>query len=1160
MAKLESYLRELWAARATGEAVRETSFYPALSNLLNAVGAELKPRVRAVINLRNRGAGLPDGGLFTARQLRSGGEEALGDPATFGGQQPERGVIEVKGAGEDVRAVAAGEQVGRYLRHYGQVLVTNLREFLLVAREPTGAARFLESYALAEDEAEFWRRAEHPRALGQEHEARLVEYLKRVMLAAAPLDAPEALAWFLASYARDARERVAREPAGLQSLRSVREALEQALGLRFEGEQGEQFFRSTLVQTLFYGVFSAWVLWSKSPEAARRERFDWRRAAYMLRVPAIQTIFEQVVTPTNVRGLGLEEVLDRTADTLNRVETERFFERFEREHAVQYFYEPFLEAFDPELRKHLGVWYTPGEIVRYMVERTDRCLREELGIADGLADGRVYVLDPCCGTGAYLVEVLRRIKRTLDEQGGDALAADDLKRAARERVFGFEILPAPFVVAHLQLGLLLQTEGAPLAGSERVGVYLTNALTGWEPPAEPKKQLPFAFHALEEERDAAEHVKRDAPILVVIGNPPYNAFAGTSTEQEGDLVDAYKQGLISEWGIKKFNLDDLYVRFFRLAERRIAEQTGQGVVCFISNFSYLSDPSFVVMRRRFLGEFDRLWFDSLNGDSRETGKLTPDGKPDPSVFSTQYNREGIRVGTAVGLLARKEKRDERPEVRTRELWGVTKREDLLNSLDAEDFDAQYTLANPDATNRYSFRPSNVSAAYLTWAKIDELSSREPFNGPIERRGNSLVVFPTEKEKLNKLKLYLDPEVTDKEVAVIEPRFMKSSGEFKAEKARTKLKGNVEFDESKIVRYPFKPFDVRLAYLDPQIQPLFSRPSPELLEHRLKGNRFLVVRETSVIETTSPPFYFSSLVCDYHTLAVEAKHVPFLMKTSSSAKGEDKKQPSLLGQADAANETVANLSPRARAYLSALGVLNVDADEEEAALVWYHALAVGYSPAYLAENADGIRSDFPRVPLPATREGLEESAALGRRVAQLLDTEQAVPGVTGGQIRPELRTVAVLRRADGPGALNPREGELELRAGWGHKGRGEVVMPGKGRTRARDYTAEERAGVGEGAAALGAETLDVFLNDAACWSNVPARVWDFHVGGYQVIKKWLSYRELEILGRSLTPEEAREVMQTARRIAALLLLEPELDANYERAKAGGYRWKEATATA
>jgi predicted helicase len=150
-----------------------------------------------------------------------------------------------------------------------------------------------------------------------------------------------------------------------------------------------------------------------------------------------------------MESMDLNEVLDWAAATLNRVERGKFFDTFEERHAVQYFYEPFLEAFDPELRKDLGVWYTPTEIVDYMVERVDRVLREELALPDGLADPNVYVLDPCCGTGAYLVSVLNRIAETLRQKGGDALLAQDLKEAAINRVFGFEILPAPFVVAHL---------------------------------------------------------------------------------------------------------------------------------------------------------------------------------------------------------------------------------------------------------------------------------------------------------------------------------------------------------------------------------------------------------------------------------------------------------------------------------------------------------------------------------------------------------------------------------------------------------------------------------------------------------------------------------------------------------------------------------------
>jgi predicted helicase len=220
------------------------------------------------------------------------------------------------------------------------------------------------------------------------------------------------------------------------------------------------------------------VLWHKE-SSNRQDKFDWRTAAYYLRVPMIQALFYQVSDPRKLMALELVEVLDWTGAVLNRVRRGEFFARFEEAQAVQYFYEPFLQAFDPQLRKKLGVWYTLPEIVQYMVARVDTVLREELEIEDGLANPDVYILDPCCGTGAYLVEVINCIANTLEEKGEGALAMDDVREAATKRVFGFEILTAPFVVAHLQLGLALPNLGVPLSDEkERVGVYLTNALTG----------------------------------------------------------------------------------------------------------------------------------------------------------------------------------------------------------------------------------------------------------------------------------------------------------------------------------------------------------------------------------------------------------------------------------------------------------------------------------------------------------------------------------------------------------------------------------------------------------------------------------------------------------------------------------------------------------
>ena len=216
-----------------------------------------------------------------------------------------------------------------------------------------------------------------------------------------------------------------------------------------------------------------------------------------------------------------------------------------------------------------------------------------------------------------------------------------------------------------------------------------------------------------------------------------------------------------------------------------------------------------------------------------------------------------------------------------------------------------------------------------------------------------------------------------------------------------------------------------------------------------------------------------------------------------------------------------------AYLTGIGAGPED--------LFYHALAVLHAPAYRTENAGALRQDWPRIPLPATKDALLASAALGRQVAALLDTETPVAGVTAGKISDDLKAVAVFTRTDGR-PVNPDAGDLELTAGWGHAGKGGVTMPGRGKI-------EETLNAQRSTLNAQVNAVDVYLNDATCWRNVPVPVWEYTIGGYQVIKKWLSYREKPLLGRGLTIAEVRYVTETARRIAALLALQAELDGNY-----------------
>lgn len=787
-----------------------------------------------------------------------------------------------------------------------------------------------------------------------------------------------------------------------------------------------------------------------------------------------------------------------------------------------------LPALD-DLRKALGVWYTPPEIVRYMVARVDAVLRSELGLADGLADENVMVLDPCCGTGAYLVETLRHIEATLRSRGDDALLAQQVKRAATQRVFGFEILPAPFVVAHLQLGMQLQQLGAPLVATthERAGVYLTNALTGWEPREGDKQRLPIS--ELEAERDAAAHIKRATPILVVLGNPPYNGFAGVAVEEERTLTTAYRTTKRAP-APQGQGLNDLYVRFFRMAERRIVEETGRGVVCFISNYSWLDGFSYTGMRERYLDVFDRIWIDNLHGD-RVISEYAPDGRTSETIFAMQGTSPGIKLGTSIAMLVRKLQHDpaEGATILYRDIEdakAADRRAALLSSLNAPDYDQHYIPLTPELKLGLPLKPREVNQAYLAWPKLPDLF---PVSFPGIQTSRDDVVVDIDRDRLEaRMRQYFDPAISHETMRRIAPGAMEDSARFNAVATRDHLLLR-RFLPNNIVHYYYRPFDMRWLYWEPETKLLDEKRS-EYFPHVFSGNMWIGLAQRYRHEF-DPPMLATQYACR-HIIERGANLFPLFLKPEEKERG--------LFDGVPTTAPLLNLSDIAQAYLTKVGALPPD--------LFLHAVAILHAPQYRAENGGALRQDWPRIPLPATGEQLRASAALGRRVAALLDVAQAAEGL-GSE---PLRGLGVMARVGG-GQLQPEE--LAMRVGWGHRGENGVTMPGKGRAILRDRTPAEAEAIATGAAALGlapdvadaclgAQTYDIFLNDTAFWRNVPERVWDYTIGGYQVIKKWLSYREAAVLGRPLTLDEAaRDVPGMVRRIAALLLLGPALDANY-----------------
>jgi hypothetical protein len=1145
------YLHELYLI--SGVSVPETSGYPALSKLLNAVGDSLKPKITAVIHPSNNGAGIPDGGLFSAKELKKHGPDS---PALFQ-LKPERGVIEVKALDADLSSFESSPQVRNYLEHYGQILLTNYRSFALWSWRG-GKAVAGERYSIAPSAKEFWDKThtvrndpKHP-----EHE-RLWQFLRRALLSTARIATPQDLALYLASYAREARARIEIAPMG--TLEPVKKALSDALGVRFEGEKGVHFFQSTLIQTLFYGIFSAWVLWHEE-HSKTTDRFQWRLSAQYLGLPILRTLFVQLAgDPKKVRALDLEEVLDWTEDCLARVDRASFFARYDMGDAVQYFYEPFLAEFDPELRKDFGVWYTPPEIVRYMVGSVDKALRENFHLADGLADPSVIVLDPCCGTGAYLVETLKLIRRRLVEGYGESQAGLKIKEVAKHRLYGFELLPAPYVVSHLQIDLMLTRWGAALdhEQDERAGVFLTNALTGWVPIKSPK-DLPFSEFTAE--RDAADHVKQKEQILVILGNPPYDGYAGMAVEEERALSEAYRDTKEAPKPQGQ-GLNDLYIRFFRMAERRIAEGVPQsddpkpgpprddakGIICFISNYSWLDGLSHTGMRERFMEVFDTIHIACLNGDKYKTGKKTPDGQPDPSVFSTEKNREGIQVGTAIALLERRPDNAKRQpigetyspnaELGFRHWWGKDKRAELEASLEQS---VKEEYLNPWLQLGLPFVPIGVRADYEAWHELPELLGKF-FAGCQTKRDDFVVAI--EKEELeHRLADYFDKSKSDAEIKRRYPRVMEKTARFDPAATRAHLVTRGILKDN-VVKYAYRPFDVRWVYWEPETR-LLGEKSPDLFPHA-KDRNWMLVSQAKPRREWSPPVMIRQMG-NLDLFDRGASCFPLLVYPDSDV-ATDQAHPDLFAPAKPSGPQP-NLTAFAREYLADLKCGAED--------LFFHIVAVLHAPLYREENAGALRQDWPRVPLPKTAKVLQAGAALGRQIAALLDPETPVEGVTTLQVHPDLKGLGELAvkegSADTPVRIEPTGGEaaknkkagksahaplkakqaltpdLAIAARWGYAGQGGVTMPGPGKV-----TTGTR---GEG-------YLDIHLNATTRWKDVPEPVWNYTLGGYQVLKKWLSYRESALLARPLTPDEAQHFTHHARRIASILALHEKLDAHY-----------------
>ncbi|MBX3499239.1 MAG: N-6 DNA methylase [Alphaproteobacteria bacterium] len=1139
----------------------EATFYPAIRSLLSSI---LDQR-RLPFEVRTNTSEAKQGGTDMP-------DFVLGDKAAFVGVYGEvkRATVPL----DDLAASAEqNDQIGRYLARTGVVLLCNVRSFGLLACAPGYERRLATTVPPSSREliksVDLWSAVSGSKTKNKVDEsalATLVEIVERSITDYAPIADPADLAKVLARQARDAKDAL---PEDLKPVQSLLDDYRGALGLAFsiDDPKGDRFFRSSLVQTAFYSVFAAWVLWDR--DAPADASFTIEEAAQHLAIPFLSALLHDLRHPQRSKWLGLDAQLGRAIATLNRVDRKLFrarmtFPALDEQTAVAaitYFYEPFLEAFDPQLREDLGVWYTPPEIVQYQVGRVHYLLKSELGRPLGLADPDVYVLDPCCGTGAYLLEVARCIAAELKASGDESTVGLELTRAFQSRIIGFEILTAPFAIAQLQLHMLLRSLGAQPREDKRLAVYLTNALSGWNAADDIKLHFP----EMRQEYDASRSVKRNARIIVILGNPPYDRFAGAAQSEEKELVAHYKgiklvvdrnrkdgtikrdefgapqmkqQGkglLYLEYGVRKSLLDDLYIRFLRLAEQRIGEAADYGIVSFISNSSYLTGRSHPLMRRSLLSNFHEAWIDNLNGDKYRTGKLIPQGLPgggsaDQSVFTTALDPRGIQPGTAIVTWIKRPaakvhnapttpKKNGIATLRYRDFWGLaaSKRRQLVTSLPTGDGPAgssipSYSQITSTVEARWRLAPRTVEGGFEAWPALDELFPLS-LQGVNHNRGYEGSIVDTNAEDLRKrVQEYFSAETFD-EAKQTSPEIATERARYNPENAWRKLKSEGHYRAESIVSFLTFPFDQRFIYYADQHKWL-NEARPDLFDCVGENEFFITVPEPRKVSEALP--VYSTVLMNHHVHERGSAAFPAEVVVLADRNANIHEQ---------AWRTLQH-------HFGLEGLRRDDAARRLVRRLFRLAFAVMHAPAYQREHASALASDWAHLPVPKEKPLFDSLADAGERVARLIDANRDAADIIEAVLGKERSTaLGGLHLIDG-GQVKPTDLRVTVTY-WGG---------GKGRWKPRPFLSTEQA-----LGAWGERTGDLFINETTFFANVPEAVWTYQVGGYPVLKKWLGYRQADRrAGAPLSNDERRWFRTIIQRIAALLALGPELDRLYQDA--------------
>ena len=848
------------------------------------------------------------------------------------------GYIEAEKFGTDLDALTghAREQNARFIENLDNFVLTNFVDFRLYTE---GELRTSASLSI-----------ENGRARLQEEVHALETLLNRFFGAdALNITTPEVLAMHLARRTRELQIQIATAVADEENtlFRMFETFQEHLLATLTPAD-----FADMYAQTLAYGMFAArYTL----PNATNFSR-STAATALPRSNPFLRRLFYQVASPELDTSIGW--ILDEIATLLRSVSTDMLRTAFDaRTHAedpVIHFYETFLAAYDARRRVDRGVYYTPQPIIAYIVRSVDALLKKELNKRDGLADTDTLILDPATGTGGFLMEVLNHIRQHVIETDGSAAWAPYVNTSLVERLFGFELLVAPYTIAHLNLSRFLQAHGWTEMDTERIHVYLTNTL---EEAVEREGHIFEEF--LTDEANAAVSVKRDLPILVIVGNPPYpenSANPSRNSEREltfiGGLIEDYKlvdNKPLGERSTKALQADS--IKFIRWAQWRI-DENGEGVIGYVVNNNFLDGLVFRGMRQSLMNSFNAIYHLNLHGSGRRR-EAVPEGQSNENVFN-------ILQGVSLLLCVKERDNTASAKVYYADMWGS--RTEKYHSLLASDVQhTEWTELQPTSP-LYLFVPQateHEKEYKAGWALTDIFQTYA--TGIVTGR--------------DKLTLHRTPEsvhqtVTDfgnctEEEARRNYQLPRDSTQWKVRAAQADIAAHPEI-ERYIVPFHYRPFDSRWTYYTGK-KGFHRNPCYDIMRHLLAGENVALCTCRIVTSHVWQHVWVTDRLSDKSCISNKSSGSCFVFPLYLYPAPDE---------FELASERSLNLKP---AFLDALseklGVASHEALGTPEDILAY-IYAVLHSPTYRERYVEFLKYGFPRIPLPTDMAQFQKLAGFG----------------------------------------------------------------------------------------------------------------------------------------------------------------------------------------